>query len=462
MTEVAEKTHALLSPSGAARWSRCPGSVVLEAPFPNDTSKYARWGTAAHELASWCLEHSGKEPQVWNPANAKGYLGRIIHVEGHDIEVDMEMADCVNTYVAHVEEYWEPGDILLVEQSVPLEHITGEKGATGTSDVIIIKPKRREIVCIDLKGGAGVEVYADDNEQTTMYIGGALEEHDLFHGPFEWATSVIVQPRRDHISEERITVGELRERLEKLSNAARRAMSLVEAPGIFPPGRLNPGEKQCRFCRAKSVCPALNGFVTETLGATAGRDDFPDLSLPKQAAAAVVPEDGEALAAAMRAAPLIEIWMIGVRAEVDRRLAGGQPVPGFYLGQGKQSNRAWQSEHAAEEALKKLRLGVDAVYTKKVISPTKAEVLLKKEPKKWAKIAPLIAPRQPGKPTVCKDGDKTAPWVPPTAESQDFPDLDAAETVKTIFDGLQKVGFVLLNANGDVIERYEPEDDLFA
>ncbi|MES2754423.1 MAG: DUF2800 domain-containing protein, partial [Pseudomonadota bacterium] len=318
MTEVAEKTHALLSPSGAARWSRCPGSVVLEAPFPNDTSKYARWGTAAHELASWCLETAIDErpgipnPPVWNPANAEGYLGRIIEVEGHEIEVDMEMADCVNTYVAHVEEYWEPGDILLIEQSVPLEHITGEKGATGTSDVIIIKPKRREIVCIDLKGGAGVEVYADDNEQTTMYIGGALEEHDLFHGPFEWATSVIVQPRRDHISEERITVGELRERLWELSEAAQRCHAIIAlAPtGMVGPD-LNPGEKQCRWCRAKSVCPALLGEVTTALGASAGRDDFPDLSLPKQAAAAVVPEDGEALAEAMRAAPLIEIWMNG-------------------------------------------------------------------------------------------------------------------------------------------------------
>lgn len=429
MTDVAEKTHALLSPSGAARWSRCPGSVVLEAPFPNDTSKYARWGTAAHELASWCLENAVKESaspfpgelgDAWSPANAEGYLGRIINVEGHDIEVDMEMADCVNTYVAHVEAYWEPGDILLVEVSVPLEHITGEKDATGTSDVVIIKPKRKEIVCIDLKGGAGVEVYADDNEQTTMYIGGALEEYDLFHGPFEWATSVIVQPRRDHISEERITIGELRERLAKLHD---RAVDVGKAMKEDATLHLNPGEKQCRFCRAKSTCPALNGFVTETLGATADRDDFPDLSLPKQAAAAVVPSDSDALAAAMRAAPLIEIWLSGVRAEVDRRLYLGEAVPGFYLGQGKQSNRAWSSEHAAEEALKKLRLGVDAVYTKKVISPTKAEALLKKEPKKWAKIAPLIAERQPGKPTVCKDGDKTAPWVPPTADAEDFPNM---------------------------------------
>lgn len=444
-TDVSEKTHALLSPSGAARWSRCPGSVVLEAPFPNDTSKYARWGTAAHELASWCLEgaikpRGGAFNDYFEPANAEGYLGRIINVEGFDIEVDMEMADCVNTYVAHVEEYWEPGDILLVEQEVPLGHITGEKGATGTSDVIIIKPKRREIVCIDLKGGAGVEVYADDNEQTTMYIGGALEEHDLFHGPFEWATSVIVQPRRDHISEERITVGELRDRLQQLKIVAEMVWRIDVDHGPLE-DYLNPGEKQCRWCRAKSVCPALLGEVTTQLGASAGRDDFPDLSLPKQAAAAVVPDDSEALAEAMRAAPLIEIWMNGVRAEVDRRLLGGQLVPGFYLGQGKQSNRAWSSEHAATEALKKLRLGVEAVYTRKVISPTAAEKLLKKEPKKWAKIAPLIAPRQPGNPTVCKDGDKTAPWVPPAASPEEFPDLEAG------------VGFYTID--------FEP-DDLFA
>ena len=46
-------------------------------------------------------------------------------------------------YVTHVESFWEPGDILLPETQVPLDHLTGEKDATGTSDCIIIKPKDR-------------------------------------------------------------------------------------------------------------------------------------------------------------------------------------------------------------------------------------------------------------------------------------------------------------------------------
>ena len=55
--------------------------------------------------------------------------------------------------------------------TVSTKNETAKRVAVGNG-IVIIKPRRKEIVCIDLKGGAGVEVYAEDNEQTTMYIGG--------------------------------------------------------------------------------------------------------------------------------------------------------------------------------------------------------------------------------------------------------------------------------------------------
>ena len=48
--------HAKLSPSGAHRWMACPGSIVLESNIPDKGSVYADEGTAAHELAAWCLK----------------------------------------------------------------------------------------------------------------------------------------------------------------------------------------------------------------------------------------------------------------------------------------------------------------------------------------------------------------------------------------------------------------------
>jgi len=47
--------HAPCSPSGAARWMTCPGSIREEARYPETSSVYAQIGTAIHELAAKAL-----------------------------------------------------------------------------------------------------------------------------------------------------------------------------------------------------------------------------------------------------------------------------------------------------------------------------------------------------------------------------------------------------------------------
>ena len=188
---VEEKTHARKGPSGADTWAVCYGAPALCDGKPNNSSVYARWGTCAHEVAGLILQAAAEankaSPNLWIVENAEAFVGRVFQIEGHDVEFDMEMADCVNDYVAEVESYWEPGDIMLVEQAVPIDHITGEEGATGTSDCIIIKPAKREIVGIDLKGGKGVAVYAEDNRQAAMYSDGGIVEEGVRRGRSRWA-----------------------------------------------------------------------------------------------------------------------------------------------------------------------------------------------------------------------------------------------------------------------------------
>lgn len=65
--------HAELSPSSAARWMTCPGSVAACRGIPDKGSSYADEGTAAHHIAAECLE-SG--------ADASAYIGKTIRV--HD------------------------------------------------------------------------------------------------------------------------------------------------------------------------------------------------------------------------------------------------------------------------------------------------------------------------------------------------------------------------------------------
>lgn len=446
MTEVAEKTHALLSPSGAHRWTRCPGSVVLEAGQPDNAGYHADWGTVCHEVADLILQDAvqmlGDGPGTgglhpyWHPANAEGFVGRVFTVGGKEYEFDMEMADCVNDYVAHVESFWSPGAVFMPETQVPLEQITGEVGATGTSDCIVIKDG--EITVIDLKTGKGVMVDAEDNEQGLMYAAGAIHEHELLYGPFDRVRIVVVQPRLNHVSEWPVSMDEFAEHLAAIEDAAKQVRLCQKdiADGVKweTTGYLLPGEKQCKFCKAKAICPALEGAVSDALALTAPpakAEEFPDLSLPKQAAAAVPAPDGPVdlsrMAKAWKAIPLIEQWATAVRDAVHGALHSGEEVGDLCLYEGELGNRTWSDAEKAEELMKAARLKADEMYTKKLITFPAAEKALKKtKPKVWAKLAPLMAERQPGPPKVGIKGDeKRKVWSP--ARPEDFPDLDAED-----------------------------------
>ncbi len=426
---VEEKPHATLGPSGWDRWSNCPGSVPLTQGMPGTSSKYAREGTAAHSLLEDCL---------LGGFDAEDLLGREYIVEGELFVVDMDMADAVNTALGWVRDEIDParGDILLVEQQVPIAHLTGEEGAIGSCDVMGICDGGKLLVVKDYKHGQGVQVYASTkdgkpNGQMGMYGLGALHMLSPIYDGIERVKLVVMQPRIDWHDSFELTVDELLAFGEEVTLAAGR----VEVNRGYAAEELaldlNPGDKQCKFCKAKHFCPALKGQVENALALSSTAVDFDDLTLAKKASSVEVTQDisNEKLAEGMRAADLIEIYVKALRAETERRLFDGQQVPGFYIGEGKKGNRAWANPAEAEAQLKK-RLKADEVYSKKVISPTEAEKKFKAKPAIWAKIAPLITQSE-GKPSVCRDGDKNAPYKL-VADTGDFDDLTAAAEPLTI------------------------------
>jgi hypothetical protein len=388
----------------------CPGSVVLEAEYPDSSSRAAAEGTLAHTIASECLI---------NNTHPSTYLSTTHTVDGFDFTVGQDMVDHVADYVKLVREYAE-GGTLLVERRVSIGHLTGEAGATGTSDAIILKGN--EIIVIDLKYGMGVKVDALNNPQLMMYALGAFHDYDMVDD-FDTVTMVIHQPRLNHVSEFVLPLQELLNfgyDVNGAANHVRLAQSLdLTAGDDISDGFFTPGEKQCKFCKAKATCPALKAEVAETVSASP-LSDFADL-IPQEIN---METSDNYLPVAMSKVDLIEQWCKAVRAETERRLLAGQPVTGYKLVEGRLGNRDWKDPQAVEDIFKKTyRLRDDQAYDFKLISPTKAEKLFKENPKRWASLQEQIT-RAEGKPSVAPVTDKR-PAMDIKPVMDDFRDLTA-------------------------------------
>lgn len=76
-----------------------------------------------------------------------------------DFVVDHDMARHIQTYLDHVRDIVKStGGNLMVEQRLPIGNLTGESGAHGTADAVILTDD--EIIVIDLKFGMGEKVDA--------------------------------------------------------------------------------------------------------------------------------------------------------------------------------------------------------------------------------------------------------------------------------------------------------------
>jgi len=402
--------HAQLSPSSAHRWLHCPGSVPLEAECPDDSSDFADEGTAAHELAAMALT---------NGQDASAFLGRVIEVNGKGWEVTVEMAEHVQTYIDYVRAL--DGE-LMVEQRLSIEALTNEPDAKGTADAVVLLPD--ELIVVDLKYGRGVKVDAEHNEQLQIYALAALDAFD-FLGDFQRVRLVIVQPRLDHISEWDCAACALRDFSQQVTRGAARCFAAIEYHGKYTALHekyLTPGEKQCRFCRAKAICPTLTEHVLATVA-----DDFVDVSKPvapqiEHAAHRTV--DNTILGNLLGAVDLVEGWCKAIRAKAEAELLAGHPVPGFKLVEGRRGARRWTNDTEAEATLKAMRLKVEQMYDLKLISPTTAEKLHKAGdigPRQWPKVQGLIT-QADGKPSVAPESDKR-PALLIQATADEFADV---------------------------------------
>lgn len=406
---------------------RCAGALAAsQAQGSSDSSsEFAREGTAAHELAERALQYS--EGDSVNPVRkAEFWIGETISVpytekgekKVQSFVVDQEMADYVQVFVDQV--LRQPGEV-LAEQKFDLSEVYGVEEQFGTGDAVVLNYEAEHLFVDDLKFGRGVQVYAEDNEQLYSYAGGALKEYD-FLADWKTITVAIDQPRLHHYDEHTLTREELEAWMADAKSKAEVAVSLIGEPMDVIEKHMTPGEKQCQWCPLKGTCGPLATWAHEQTYA-----DFVTLDAEPEQVREPVGLNDATLAKIWARRNTISGWLTEIQAETKRRLEAGIELPGLKLVQGRKGARSWVDAEEAETALKKARLKQAEMYSMKVISPTQAEKVLKKDkPRVWKRVKALVTQKE-GAPAVAPESDSRPALkvaeADQFADESDFSDL---------------------------------------
>lgn len=395
--------HALLSPSGAFRWTSCTASPAAQVGKPNESREASRMGTCGHQIGEELLLNAERDPQT--------YLGRTMAFlpNGHSdwIEnigsqtvvhthvVDEALLDAAMIYVNFVRQQVELlGADLLVEQAVPIGRITGEKDATGSSDAILIS--NGVLTVIDAKFGRG-KVYAYDviepesfdiltgevvppkyrmNLQAAMYALGAYEKVSLL-AEFTKVKAIIVQPFLGSISEYECSLDELLALGKWLSERA----SLTTANPEFV-----PNSKNCFFCRARFDCHARNAEALKS--AVEGFEDEAEFKEAKTLPV-FLPSVGQLYSKV----EMIRQWCDDIESKVHAELSAGSAVLDIHgkpmkLVEGRKPHKRWADEAEAIAAMEKMRF--KEMWVKSLITPAQAVAYMPKKAKKGEEPPPSV------------------------------------------------------------------------
>lgn len=353
--------HSVLSPSSSHRWLICPGSVEANRGKKHTDNFYSVEGTTAHGLLEVCLR-VGIDPF--------DLVGKLLE-DGH-MPVDEAMADGVGHAIDYVTAYLanNPKARVLPEYEVHYGRqigITAEEDpedllAFGTSDLIIDNyPK--EVVAVDYKHGVGIPVSIKNNSQLLMYLLGMRQER----GRYQRYRKVVIQPRiprRKPVQEDVLRDAEL-------TGWVNRTVIPVVPVALSKNAPRVAGE-HCRYCAADGNCRAQMEMVQK-----AAASEF------KKAL-----KDPKSLTPAEIAALLDVFKTLSSVAELVKKRAiaavhAGVKIPGWQKGW-TASRRIWRDEEEANALLERLGLTKRERYTVELLSPPKAEAVLK-DKKLWPK-----------------------------------------------------------------------------
>ena len=350
--------------STAKRVMACPGSVKLVQQMPpKPSSKYADEGTLLHDVIADILT-TDRRPE--------SYLGTVYE----DITLDLDLFDTKLRPALDALNEIDPNKEMeyAVEQVVGFD--TALPGVFGSADLIGRLGDRA--IVLDWKFGSGVAVDVEENAQAMFYAAAAMRTPATMWA-FQDATEIeciIVQP--PYVKRWVTTPARIASFERELVLAVRGAM-LPDAP-------LASGD-HCRWCAAKPVCPLMTGAVDRAL---------------KNKLHAI---DAAQIGVYLKQAELLEAWISGVNELAYQMLDEGLSVPGYKLVP-KRGTRKWIDDEVALSALERLGLDKQELVETTVVSPAKAEKLLKKQ--KIALPATLVVAISTGNTLATEDDPRPA------------------------------------------------------
>jgi len=311
-------SHALLAPSSAAVWSKCPGSVLLSSLVP-ETDKWRKEseeGTAAHWVCEMVL-HDCAEAGQMDLSRLDDLLGA---TAPNGVVVTDDMLRGAKLYVEEINTVCGRSGFqtLAIEEKVQTS-IHPECSGTPDADAMDIAGLTLHVW--DYKFGHG-DVPAYENQQLICYYDGICEKYGL-SDMSEQLLNVhfhVVQPRcftaNGPVKEWIVEAVALRGHLNILRSAATKAVS--ENPETV-------SGNHCRNCPARHECKSARLAALDAI-------EYRNAATPE-------PLSDEAIAyetlALENAEAALKYRRESLHDEISSRVAAGKNIPHFGTVTGK-------------------------------------------------------------------------------------------------------------------------------
>lgn len=314
--------------STAKRVINCPGSVKLSQSVPpKPSSKYAEEGTLLHDAMHRILSD---------------------RVSVDDLGLDEDLIERKIRPALDALNEIDPSNQLEFVTELRV-HFGGFLANVFGSCDLLGRIGHRAIV-LDWKFGDGVAVDAVENEQLMFYTAAGMRTEEarwVFEGVKE-IECIIVQP--PSVKRWVTTPGRIKHFERELEQAVQTA--------LLPNAPVKPGD-HCKWCPAKAICPALSGEAERALRTQLN---------------SITPEG---YSNALIIADRLEDWIKDVREQAQQALENNVTIPGWKL-VSKRAIRQWVDEEGARESLEQMGLDISELMETSLISPAKAEKVLKK------------------------------------------------------------------------------------